>query len=608
MMEQLVDSRGKSCHLHCKSILNVLQLLQHQSLTFSFLEPPDGKEAHALFLPKLQIVRLSGLDRPWLRHLKQLDLSGNMLTDIAELRYVRASLEDLDISRNRIQSLAGIGRLSNLKRLNISRNDIRHLPEQLKLLPGLAWVDMAGNKLTNLGQTCTRLQGCKGLFWLCAAENPFCSNPKYRSVVASALVGLVYLDDAVLDHSTDSTPQRGVERTKGEYGKSSENELHVQTEMLKKEVDALREDNERLRSEMDATSQLLARKTSEWAVAEESANRYQQELAFMRIERPQKAPEVNVTETKEMPPTVDDGMIKDGEEIIREAHLQQQKKLDSLTEERSRLEREISSMEPLIAAATRNLADSISELDFLQEKLKGMGESLHVVPSQVKNPATTGAELSQLLQISKSLEELRSALQQKVEICQDMLVLRTEVLIRDDGDQESAVDQAESLVERKSKLDERFKATCAVIQEAARKLEGSELDERISSRMLSSGPKLLNVEGITALSELLESAQEEEREVNSYAIACSERVKSLKASLFAENNGKVEKKNEAEIAALKKQAQLVEQKVETDKAGKSALEEELALLKKRLNDVELSFLRTKCDGLATENEIRVKQK
>ena len=522
---------------------------------------------------------------------------------------MRGSLEDLDLSKNRIQSLAGIGRLCNLKRVNVAHNEIRHLPEQMKLVTGLAWLDLSCNKLSNLGQTCSRLYGCRRLFWLEAKGNPFASNPKYRSTVAAMMPTVIYLDQVVLDHASASETHNQAERSKSLSISNGEEKTAVETERMRNELSVLKEENERLRSEMDATSQLLARKTSEWAVAEESASRYQQELAFLRIERPQNGQSgAKPAAVSDVPRSVNDEVIQQGEEVLREASLRQQRKLEAIDAEKQQLDREIASLEPLLVAAEKNLSDSCQELDAVHKKLATMGENIHSCQFSDSSPVRIGAELSKLVEASKVLEELQTLVQEKVEICQDMLVLRTEALIRDSGEAAGELEQGDSIAERKGRLMIRFKKVSSSIESNAKRLDHAILNEELMKKLCSTNIAEVALDGITALSELLESAQEEEREVSTYAAACTDRVKTLKAAVFAKNTGGVETKHDSEVEALKMKAKEVQQKVETDRAGKSALEEELTVLRKRRRDLEVSFLRTKCSGFEEENQVRVKQK
>jgi Leucine-rich repeat (LRR) protein len=66
------------------------------------------------------------------------------IADIKGLEEIEASIEDLDLSNNRITEIKGLERLENLKKLNLKNNYIRKI-EGIDKLKNLEWLDLSGN-------------------------------------------------------------------------------------------------------------------------------------------------------------------------------------------------------------------------------------------------------------------------------------------------------------------------------------------------------------------------------------------------------------------------------------------------------------------------------
>ncbi|XP_044753577.1 leucine-rich repeat-containing protein 40-like isoform X2 [Coccinella septempunctata] len=83
---------------------------------------------------------------------KTLNISGNVLTKISPRLVVKFGLlQDLDISRNQIASLPNeISALAHLERLNISSNCFIEIPECVYRLPCLKELDASKNRITDI--------------------------------------------------------------------------------------------------------------------------------------------------------------------------------------------------------------------------------------------------------------------------------------------------------------------------------------------------------------------------------------------------------------------------------------------------------------------------
>lgn len=91
-----------------------------------------------------------------------LDLNGyskkESLDEIPEIVFDLSQLEELNLSHNQITSLPdAIGRLSNLKLLELSGNKLVNFPETLKELIKLEWVNLSDNHLTSLPNVITKV-------------------------------------------------------------------------------------------------------------------------------------------------------------------------------------------------------------------------------------------------------------------------------------------------------------------------------------------------------------------------------------------------------------------------------------------------------------------
>jgi len=107
-------------------------------------------------------------------------------------------LEKLDISFNKIESLKFVGQLTNLKILNVSRNEVKSLPDEISALINLQVLNVSDNDISSLPKD---IGSCKYLQMLDVRKN-------YKlSVLPNSLGAIgVTLENLLLDHENFSTP------------------------------------------------------------------------------------------------------------------------------------------------------------------------------------------------------------------------------------------------------------------------------------------------------------------------------------------------------------------------------------------------------------------
>lgn len=84
-----------------------------------------------------------------LHHLRNLNLSGNLIESLVDWHYQLGNIESLNLSCNKIKSLSGLSRLRSLKHLDLSFNSIDNFDEidELSKLPIVENVALNGNPL-----------------------------------------------------------------------------------------------------------------------------------------------------------------------------------------------------------------------------------------------------------------------------------------------------------------------------------------------------------------------------------------------------------------------------------------------------------------------------
>merc|ERR1719281_1890924 len=111
-----------------------------------------------------QVKTIDGWEEGSLASLLYLNLSENLLSAMPALKKVSLAkneiekceefkghegIEELDLSGNLLENLAGIGNMPNLRTLNIAKNKIASL-EGMAGLPELKSLDLSGNQLEDL--------------------------------------------------------------------------------------------------------------------------------------------------------------------------------------------------------------------------------------------------------------------------------------------------------------------------------------------------------------------------------------------------------------------------------------------------------------------------
>ena len=116
---------------------------------------------------------------------KQLDLSGQGLTEVNSFLSFFTGLEELDLSGNDIKDLHGLEGMTNLKKLDVSGNDLPNIGA-LDEVASLEWIDVSSNRLTSLNPLANK----PALQYVNASNNkikrldPFAENLALTTIVA----------------------------------------------------------------------------------------------------------------------------------------------------------------------------------------------------------------------------------------------------------------------------------------------------------------------------------------------------------------------------------------------------------------------------------------
>ena len=98
-------------------------------------------------------------------HVIKLVVFGNQMTSLPESIRNLQALEWLDLSQNTLTSLPeSMGNLQALERLDLSHNTLTSLPESMGNLQALEWLDLSLNTLTSLPESIGNLQALKTLY------------------------------------------------------------------------------------------------------------------------------------------------------------------------------------------------------------------------------------------------------------------------------------------------------------------------------------------------------------------------------------------------------------------------------------------------------------
>lgn len=95
-------------------------------------------------------------------NLRELDLSVNALTELPETFWQLTSLKILDLADNKLAWLSpDLGRLIHLKKLDLSQNNLSFIPSEVGNLQALVELDVSKNQLIRLPEEINRLRHLK---------------------------------------------------------------------------------------------------------------------------------------------------------------------------------------------------------------------------------------------------------------------------------------------------------------------------------------------------------------------------------------------------------------------------------------------------------------
>lgn len=132
------------------------------------------------------------IDIQELTHIRQVDLSGNVLTRLGRIMARLPHLESLKVNGNQLRRLnPTVGRMSNLQFLDASTNLLDRLPAGLSKLQRLRYLDVSRNELEKLPNFLTEISSLEELH---ASRNPI-------SHIPENLIGLRFLKKLSLDNN-----------------------------------------------------------------------------------------------------------------------------------------------------------------------------------------------------------------------------------------------------------------------------------------------------------------------------------------------------------------------------------------------------------------------
>lgn len=115
-------------------------------------------ELSAIKVPKLEYLdisfnRLEKINESWTGHpnIKILKTIDNKFKNLAPFKDM-PKLEELFLSTNVVASISGWESLPGLKKLNLRKNKIEKIEEELPSLEGLLYLNLRGNKISNMEQ------------------------------------------------------------------------------------------------------------------------------------------------------------------------------------------------------------------------------------------------------------------------------------------------------------------------------------------------------------------------------------------------------------------------------------------------------------------------
>ena len=133
------------------------------------------------------------------RDLRRLNLSGNRLESLEGLSPWLASLRVLHVGGNRLQHLVGLEGLKSLETLHAQSNELSDVAH-VGLVPTLTDVDLAENKVDNLGATAAAVALRGKLHALRLCGNPIEEERAYRFRLLDSNRHIRLLDDKDIEH------------------------------------------------------------------------------------------------------------------------------------------------------------------------------------------------------------------------------------------------------------------------------------------------------------------------------------------------------------------------------------------------------------------------
>ena len=172
---------------------------------------------------------------------------------------------------------------ASLTNLNLSGNFISAIGPPLGLLVGLKKLDLSGNKIHRLEEV-KRLRTLTVLSNLNLTGNPICEVGHYRNYVLFNCPKLDDLDHTIVTEQNLATARRAFQTRHTRAEKSELERLKTTRTVDAKNYVELEKANARLRTELAVKSKLLDRKDQQWTSMTEELTQTKTELAFLKID------------------------------------------------------------------------------------------------------------------------------------------------------------------------------------------------------------------------------------------------------------------------------------------------------------------------------------
>ncbi|XP_065890900.1 leucine-rich repeat-containing protein 23-like [Dysidea avara] len=143
-----------------------------------------------------QITELSDLSETNLPTLTTLDCHGNALTGARNINI--PTLQKLYLATNQINTLEGLGHLTQLTTLHLRENQLKTLDGLTEQMSALQYINLRGNPIEDIKEV-AKLQCLPFLRALILSECPVCETDEYRLEVLIAIRTLERLDKDVYE-------------------------------------------------------------------------------------------------------------------------------------------------------------------------------------------------------------------------------------------------------------------------------------------------------------------------------------------------------------------------------------------------------------------------